>query len=150
MPLLVQRDPRVSGSRGAPILQAEHRASSDSVGKVSAVTDSRGASAESATLRMAPRVRRKRTQPWHAVGIQPRGNVCPQALALLERRFLCEEAPKLPLEGCPLVDECGCVYRHYADRRQGPRRSVEQTGYRGPSRDTERRAGRGRRKSDAL
>lgn len=85
---------------------------------------------------------------WHAVSIVARGAACEQAMALRDRRFLSKEAPRLPLPGCPFGDRCKCRYRHHADRRVGPRRSVDATGVRSTRTTTERRAGRGRRASD--
>jgi hypothetical protein len=85
---------------------------------------------------------------WHAVSIVPRGHPCTAALALQKRRFLSRDAPPLPLRECTSPQICGCVYQHHEDRRAGPRRSSESTGFRGERPTTERRAGRGRRKSD--
>jgi hypothetical protein len=100
---------------------------------------------------MADGAQRKRREPWHAVSVLPRGNTaCTHILALLNRRFLSGEAPRLPLKECPLASVCGCIYRHYADRREGPRRSGEETGFRSARPSVERRAGRGRRRGDAL
>jgi hypothetical protein len=84
------------------------------------------------------------------VSILPRGEVCIEVLALTNRRFLSTQAPKLPLKGCPFAATCKCIYRHYLDRRQGPRRSVDETGFRTAATGVERRAGRGRRREDAL
>jgi hypothetical protein len=87
---------------------------------------------------------------WHAVGILPRGKACEHALALAGTRFLSKDAPPLPLPDCPNGGSCTCVYQHFADRRQGPRRAAEmEDGMRGSRPNTERRIGRGRRKQDA-
>jgi len=99
---------------------------------------------------MADGQRRKRKEPWHAVSLLPRGNACEEVIALLSRRFLSTEAPRLPLKECPFAAVCNCVYQHYADRRQGPRRSSEETGFRTARPATERRAGRGRRRQDSV
>lgn len=88
----------------------------------------------------------KRT--WHAVSIVARGAACEQAMALRERRFLSKEAPPLPLPDCPFHHRCSCIYRHHADRRTGPRRTVDETGIRSMRTNDERRAGRGRRSGD--
>ena len=45
-------------------------------------------------------------------------------MALDHDRYLCSEAPKLPLPECT-VDTCTCTFEHYADRRQRPRRAAE-------------------------
>jgi hypothetical protein len=87
-------------------------------------------------------------QPWHAVRIVPRGAACEAAVALRERRFLSTAAPRLPLADCPTSASCECIYHHYADRRAGPRRSSDDTGFHKARSDDERRAGRGRRSDD--
>jgi hypothetical protein len=97
---------------------------------------------------MSVRSRKPRSQPWHAVSIVPRGAACNEAIALREKRFLSPQAPQLPLPNCPHKDHCSCIYKHYADRREGPRRISEREGVRMGRPSTERRAGRGRRKED--
>jgi len=97
---------------------------------------------------MSQRSRKPRSQPWHAVSIVPRGAACNEAIALREKRFLSGEAPLLPLPGCPQQEQCSCIYKHYADRREGPRRSSETGGVRMARPPAERRIGRGRRKND--
>jgi hypothetical protein len=86
---------------------------------------------------------------WHAVSVVSGSQSCAAARALKERRFLSREAPRLPLPDCTQAELCRCSYRKYADRRTGPRRDEEQLGRR-QTRDTgtERRAGRGRRRTD--
>jgi hypothetical protein len=86
-------------------------------------------------------------QAWHAVTIVTPGHACDAANALTGRRFLSKEAPRLPLEDCPSPEFCRCTYRHYSDRRTGPRRASD----RGELRTVpigERRIGRGRRTTD--
>ncbi|HRQ58158.1 MAG TPA: hypothetical protein PLN31_12125 [Azoarcus taiwanensis] len=64
----------------------------------------------------------KRTfSPFHAVAIRPRGVGCEMAKALSGRRFLADEAPRLPLDHCDRED-CRCMYVHFDDRRRGERR----------------------------
>lgn len=86
---------------------------------------------------------------WNAVSVVSSSQSCEAARALRERRFLSKEAPRLPLPDCTQAELCRCTYRKYADRRAGPRRDEEQLGTR-RARDagTERRAGRGRRRTD--
>ncbi|MEE4360528.1 MAG: hypothetical protein V2I63_03280 [Pseudomonadales bacterium] len=63
---------------------------------------------------------------FHGVEIVARGNFgCPQARQLEGRRFLSEEAPLLPLEGCSSPDRCACSYRHFSDRRTDKRRDSD-------------------------
>ena len=86
---------------------------------------------------------------WAAVSVATAGGGCEAAKALKGKRFLGSEAPRLPLKECTAPATCRCLYRKYADRRDGPRREDEQTGMRrsglGPQ---ERRVRRGRRSTD--
>ena len=84
---------------------------------------------------------------WHAVSIVTPGHACDAANALKGQRYLSNEAPPLPLKACPSPEYCRCTYRHYKDRRIGPRRATD----RGELRTSpigERRLGRGRRATD--
>jgi len=71
---------------------------------------------------------------------------CDAAQACKGKRFLSIDAPRLPLAGCD-VRRCECKYRHYDDRRAGPRRQDEKSGAPVPSK-INRRARRGRRAVD--
>lgn len=62
---------------------------------------------------------------WHAVRVVPGKVSCEAVRQLRSQRFLSAEAPRLPLPGCAAGTGCDCVYRHYADRRSGPRRAAE-------------------------
>jgi hypothetical protein len=89
------------------------------------------------------------TSRWSAVSIIPGRGSCEAALALKGRRFLGADAPRIPLAECPRAESCRCVYRKYSDRRAGPRRTEEHTGMRRTTTGgSERRIGRGRRRSD--
>ena len=63
-------------------------------------------------------------------------------------RILSDEAPHLPISGCSKGGQCDCVYKHWPDRRQEPRRATDfgMAGlpYYGPERreDQERRSER--------
>jgi len=65
------------------------------------------------------------TNPWHAVGIVPTKPGCLACANLKNVRFLAREAPPLPLKDCGNPAFCKCVYRHFADRRSGPRRAAD-------------------------
>jgi hypothetical protein len=92
----------------------------------------------------------KTTSRWSAVSIVAGNNSCEAARALKGERFLSTKAPRLPLAECTAAQSCGCVYRKYADRRAGPRRAEDQGSIRrSPGGGSERRAGRGRRSTDA-
>ena len=91
---------------------------------------------------------RIRIEPWSAVRLVPHGDACARATALHDKRFLAREAPALPLKGCTLSAACNCTYKHYVDRRAGPRRDEEVSGKRIVRTPVERRGARGRRGSD--
>ncbi len=89
-------------------------------------------------------------QNWHAVTIHCGEVSCASALAMKHKRFLSRETPpRLPLPGCSRPASCRCRYRHFDDRREGPRREGE-TGMSGRRRvpAINRRSGLGRRSTD--
>ncbi len=98
---------------------------------------------EAARAREKPRADNR----WHAVGIAAPASACATARACKGKRFLSREAPRLPLAGCDAAS-CECKYRHYADRRGGPRRG-EERGVPKARVDTNRRGTRGRRAVDS-
>ena len=61
---------------------------------------------------------------FHAVSIILPPNACEAARALIDQRFLAAEAPIFPVEGCDETS-CSCGYRHFGDRRDGPRRALD-------------------------
>jgi hypothetical protein len=67
--------------------------------------------------------------PWHAVSIVSARADCPVCSRYKDVRFLATEAPNLPLSDCPDPKACKSVYRHYQDRRAGPRRAVERRAF---------------------
>jgi hypothetical protein len=97
---------------------------------------------------MGNSVPKRSKEPWHAVSIVPRGKACPLALTLRGKRFLAAEAPNLPLEGCAALVTCTCTYKHYSDRRSGPRRESEASGLQRAPPATDKRVKRGRREDD--
>ena len=90
----------------------------------------------------------EKSRRWHAVSVIADGSACQHAQDLCDTRFLSLEAPRLPLEGCSDPMRCRCRYRHHPDRRQGPRRAVEN--FRPPRYWTgeNKRVLRGRRSTD--
>jgi len=89
-------------------------------------------------------------QQWHAVTIVTSGHACEAANLLKGHRYLSQQAPKLPLECCPAPEYCRCTYRHFADRRGGPRRGADRgEPIRSGPENGERRATRGRRTDDS-
>ena len=95
------------------------------------------------------------TNPWHAVGISTGVSCCKAAVFLRQTRFLSRQAPPLPLQGCTQGKSCQCKYKHYSDRRSGPRRVTESelfqnalSRHKAAAWTQERRATRGRRATD--
>ncbi len=52
---------------------------------------------------------------------------CPAARALDGERFLCGDAPNLPMQTCT-AETCTCVFHHHPDRRKGHRRVDDEAG----------------------
>jgi hypothetical protein len=67
-------------------------------------------------------------ETWHAVSVVGGPGPCLAVERLGPKRFLADEAPRLPLPECSYAWRCKCVYRHFPDRREGPRRAAEQYG----------------------
>jgi hypothetical protein len=95
------------------------------------------------------------TNPWHAVAISTGSTCCKAAQKLKQTRFLSSQAPSLPLQGCTESRQCHCKYKHFSDRRSGPRRATESELFQNAlARHTaaamtqERRSRRGRRATD--
>jgi hypothetical protein len=92
----------------------------------------------------------KAPKHWHAVGVVAKSSACEAARALRTKRFLSAEAPRLPLPQCTKSKECQCAYKHYADRRAGPRRQDEDAGIGRNTKVTEeRRSQRDRRATES-
>jgi len=75
-----------------------------------------------AVKRVAPQPKatvKARRRNFKGASIKP-GNKCCQAVRDLDdKRYLVEEAPRLPLESCDLIGECECTYHNHPDRRAG-------------------------------
>lgn len=80
---------------------------------------------------------------YHCVEVIAGPHACAAAQALGGQRLLSADAPRLPLATCDRSPDCGCIYRHFDDRRRGPRRSSER------GRPTERWENAERRKRPA-
>jgi hypothetical protein len=85
---------------------------------------------------------------WHAVEVVPGRFACPESRALVRRRFLSREAPRLPVPDCSTPWRCQCVYRHFSDRRTGARRAEDRGLPPLPWLAKNRRQKRGRRSDD--
>lgn len=88
-------------------------------------------------------------EQWHAICVVGCAAACPAALKLHGRRFLSNDAPRLPLPECSSAARCTCIYRHFPDRRAAPRRASERNGLMRFWIKAERRTTRGRRADDA-
>lgn len=86
---------------------------------------------------------------WHAISVEAKPLSCAAAQDLRKKRFLSQEAPALPLEGCTKGANCPCTYKHHEDRR-GKGRRKEESGMpsNAKSQSSERRISRGRRSED--
>ncbi len=85
---------------------------------------------------------------FHGVSIDSRNQVmCNAAAELHGRRFLADEAPRLPLDACLTPSNCHCVYKHFDDRRTGLRRDSDE-GLPGNVHPVDVRYGVGRRVTD--
>ena len=63
---------------------------------------------------------------FHAVSVEADdlNSCCTAVIPLLGKRFLSEDAPRLPVESCTSSD-CQCTYQHYSDRRTQLRRDTD-------------------------
>lgn len=88
------------------------------------------------------------TNLFHGIAVEPGDGACQAVRSIEGHRYLSDDAPRLPLDGCQCVQDCHCVYRHYSDRRTEVRRDADM-GL--PRRDVPRdqREGVGRRITDA-
>jgi hypothetical protein len=75
-------------------------------------------------------------------------DACDAARSLRNVRLLSAEVPRLPHKTCDRPADCKCIYRHFNDRREGPRRENDGAFVTVAYRGDERRRGRGRRESD--
>jgi hypothetical protein len=83
---------------------------------------------------------------YHCVEVIAGDNACDSAKSLKGIRLLSADAPLLPLKTCEAAD-CKCIYRHFDDRRQGPRREQHMR-ISTPYVSLDRRKRRGRRVTD--
>lgn len=97
------------------------------------------------------------SNPWHAVAISSGQLCCRASVQARNVRYLSSEAPPLPLAGCTQSNSCTCKYKHFGDRRAGPRRTTDSDLYKNALSAhripkltfTDRRTSGGRRADDA-
>ncbi len=77
----------------------------------------RAAARQQQPARPAARKRIENTA-YHAVSIKFSKDACAAAKGLTGRRFLANEAPRLPLPDCD-AGQCQCHFTHHPDRRSG-------------------------------
>lgn len=87
---------------------------------------------------------------YHCVSIVGGTAACPAVHELGSQRLLSADAPRLPLATCDRPEQCQCTYRHFDDRRVGPRRAIDSGRPRSSWQQPERRHFRGRRATDIL
>ena len=83
---------------------------------------------------------------WRSVAIIGSATACAAAQMCKGKRYLCREAPRLPLKACDAA-RCDCKYRHFEDRRGTPRRA-EEKGMTPTRVENNRRKNRDRRAND--
>lgn len=88
------------------------------------------------------------SSPWHAVGVVAATGACEAVRVLADKRFLPADAPRIPLYDCSSPLTCGCVYRHFPDRRVSARRLTDRGAYRIHRGEERRQPTRGRRAED--
>ena len=108
------------------------------------------ASSKLFSLRLPPAADERATVTFQAVAIRGTESCCQASKELHDRRFLCNEAPLLPLAQCDRRERCECRYARYADRRKGPRRDDETGSFARPpaEQDSDRRRTDSRRAED--
>jgi hypothetical protein len=93
---------------------------------------------------------KKMSSKWHAVSIVLQGGSCAAATLCRSKRFLATQLPALPMRDCDRAASCPCKYKHYEDRRAGPRRSEDvHRDLKSEILERNRRATRGRRTVDS-
>ena len=59
---------------------------------------------------------------YRAAEVIAAAGACDAAQSLANVRLLSAEVPLLPFKTCDRPATCKCIYRHFDDRRRGPRR----------------------------
>ena len=85
---------------------------------------------------------------YRGVEVIAAAGACEAAQSLKDVRLLTAETPLLPLKACDRPSTCKCIYRHFEDRRRGPRRENEHALVAFVHQGSERRRRLGRRESD--
>ena len=88
------------------------------------------------------------THLFHGIEIVPGGNACKDAQSISHKRFLSDEAPRLPLDQCERPQGCDCKYKHFVDRRTDEARRASDAGLPQNDYPEEKRQRVGRRITD--
>jgi hypothetical protein len=59
---------------------------------------------------------------YRAVSVAAGIKCCSAAKAVVDKRFLLCDGPRLPLANCTMPNNCACKFKKAADRRDGDRR----------------------------
>jgi len=62
---------------------------------------------------------------FHGVSIQPCSHPCNRVCNMKKVRFLSNETPRLPIDGCN-NQQCTCTYNHHQDRRLNKDRRLKE------------------------
>jgi hypothetical protein len=89
----------------------------------------------------------KVTHLYHGIEIAMGSNPCEVAQTGAGKRYLSDEAPLLPLDGCGDPSGCECRYKHFVDRRTDARRDSD-SGMPQRTHKDEKRGQAGRRITD--
>jgi hypothetical protein len=105
---------------------------------------------DSTSVDQSRRPRSTSETKFNAVSIRPGEVSCEAARQMVDIRFLCAKAPRLPLPGCSSPN-CECRYMHYSDRRSGlDRRNPDHYTRANEIGMDDRRSNRGRRSTDPI
>jgi hypothetical protein len=115
---------RNAGPRSSSLPKKKHDRAQSAGGKgappASSMKPTRQHHAQPARAKAPAKKNRRRN--FKGAAINPCDDACPAAKALASRRYLVEEAPRLPLEGCDRIATCECKYHNYPDRRHDDER----------------------------
>lgn len=92
------------------------RAAADPISTPIAATQVRDPAADPARTADRRPAAASRARSFHGVSLKPGPDACAAVHTVIDRRYLSNDAPALPLAGCNR-ERCECTYGHYTDRR---------------------------------